>query len=53
MDKELWRQKYINRICQKTQLNVVQATECFDNCEPDYDEDPEEIADEEISYWDV
>ena len=56
MEKELWKQKFKQRIMSKSGLNSVQAEECLKACLGsdclDFEDTPENQADEEMSNWD-
>ena len=52
MEKEKWRERYINRMVHRgvdRDFAIVEYEGGLDD--HDYDEDPEHCADEELSYW--
>lgn len=48
-----WHRRYKARLMEVAKLSEAQAQECLDAGmgEYDYDEEPEEMADSEMSYW--
>ena len=47
-----WRERYIERLVKKGNFTYRIATDiCMATGEHDYTDDPEDAADEEMSYW--
>lgn len=51
--EDRWKTKYIQRLMDKAEMSHETATECFDGglTDIDWESDPNDAADEELSYW--
>lgn len=53
MTPQQWHKRYIERLVQRAKLTYGEAKDTLKAGmgEHDYDDDPEDAADEELSYW--
>ncbi len=53
MDKEKWHERYIQQLVDMGGINSYEATNILEDGmgDHDYNEDPEDAADTEMSYW--
>ncbi len=55
MTPEEWNHRYIERLVQKGQMTYREARGCLKDWmgQPDYKDNPENAADEEMSHWSI